>query len=60
MDSTVLDAEKLEFGTLTRLNGTPHWHLYSASEITSLIERAKTVIAAQEEKDKAQDKDKTQ
>jgi len=40
MDSTVLDSEKLEFGTMTfDARGLPIWHLYNAKEIGELISK---------------------
>ena len=40
MDSTVLNHEKLEFGTLTRENGKVVWRLLEGDEIDSLIKEA--------------------
>jgi len=55
MDSTVLDHDKLEFGTL-RLSdrGRPVWHVYGPEEIGALIVRAD--LKADKDKDK-KDKD---
>jgi len=37
MDSTSLNAEKLEFSTLTLRNGKPHFHLFTPKEIDDLV-----------------------
>jgi len=56
MDSTVLDSEKLEFGTMTiDARGRPTWHLYDAKEIGELIAK---VDLKSDDKDKEKEKEK--
>jgi len=50
MDTTVLDHEKLEFGTLTLEHGEPKWQNLTPKEIANVVERARAVLA--EDKDK--------
>jgi len=51
MDSTVLDAEKLEFGVMRLTErGAPDWHAFSDKEIADLIKRATEVAEKEKEK----------
>jgi len=63
MDSTVLDSDKLEFGTLTRDDGGvghPRWHLFNSDEIAKVIAKVDLKGAADADKKQGQgDADKS-
>jgi len=49
MDSTELNAEKLEFGTLTLKLGQPHFHIFSEKEIDDLVKECDLKVKDDEE-----------
>ena len=50
MDSTVLDHEKLEFGTLTLVDGKVTWRLLEGAELDALIKEADLKAADKDKK----------
>jgi len=49
MDSTALNAEKLEFATLTLKNGKTHFHIFVEKEIDDLVKECDLSVKEDEE-----------